>query len=199
MVPLWACLPCLRLLSHVSKLSHLVGDPLQEACWRGPHCGHPKVRLVPLIARRNISKVFLCWSRTPGWTWNVGGSRQASRAPLDFKMMQVSSGSGIPTELAGSSGWSQECRVWLKRERVSIQCVSLWIWLSTLLVGKVLGVVLSNVWWDMKWHDCLWSSLPGSLQAQKSKWWQKVHFQELILFSLQLLPKEHWHHLVAAP
>ena len=36
----------------------------------------------------------LCQSRTPGWMWNGGGSRQASRAPLDFKMMQVSSRSG---------------------------------------------------------------------------------------------------------
>lgn len=114
--------------------------------------------------------------------WNGGGSRQASRAPLDFKMMQVSSGSGIPTELAGSSSWSQECRVWLHREQYPSNACHSGFDCQLLLVGKCSGVVLPNVWWDMKWHDCLWLSLPGSLQAQKFKWWQKVHFQELILF-----------------
>ena len=119
--------------------------------------------------------------------------------PLTLKWCRFPRGQGILTKLTGSSSRSQECRVRLQGEWVSIQCMSCLIHLSTLLVGKVLGVVLLDVWWDMRWHDCLWSPLLGNLQEQKSKWWWKVYFQELILFSLQLLPTEYRRHLVAAP
>lgn len=175
-------------LSHVSKLrgSLLKRTPLwsPQSQASSPHCQEKQFQGVLVLIQDSWLDVE--------WGWQQAGFKGTP-------WLEVSSGSGIPTELTGSSSWSQECRVWLQRERVSIQFVSFLIRLSTLLIGKVLGVVLLDVWWDVKWHDCLWSSLLGSLQEQKFKWWWKVHFQEWILFSLQLLPKEHRRHLVAAP